>query len=59
MHAAAVADGRIYVAGGFDGIRDLAAAEMYDPRPGVKGPVWHGIACTSAGLRAPKRNLVT
>ena len=34
MHAAAVADGRIYVAGGFDGIRDLSAAEIYDPRLG-------------------------
>ena len=26
--------GRLYVAGGFDGIRDLASAEVYDPRSG-------------------------
>ena len=32
MHGAAVAGGRLYVSGGFDGIRDLASAEMYDPR---------------------------
>ena len=64
MHAAAVADGRIYVAGGFDGIRDLSAAEIYDPRLGCRAAfrnLGHGgvrarvevslrVACGALGL---------
>ena len=32
MHGAAVAEGKLYVSGGFDGVRDLSSAEFYDPR---------------------------
>ena len=32
--------GRLYVAGGFDGIRDLASAEVYDPRRPSGGSPW-------------------
>ena len=36
MHGAAVAEGKLYVSGGFDGVRDLSSAEFYDPRRGRK-----------------------
>jgi hypothetical protein len=37
LHAAAVGNGRIFVCGGFDGMRDMATVEGYDPRTNA----WH------------------
>ena len=32
LHAAAVANGKLYVCGGFDGMRDCSSLEVFDPK---------------------------